>query len=111
MHTQNRWMIGAFLALLASGAAAADGRIGFSGAVVEPTCSVDANQPGADAPAQVHRSCGQSASDAARSYSRSVQTLDAGTAAGNPLLGYFASYAPQGANGNPDARVVVRTYD
>lgn len=100
----------------ASSAYAATGRIAFSGAVVEPTCSTEGVASDAatmatttDRLAPVHSSCGRTASDLGRTYSHTVVTLDATTVASDRLLGYFASYA--NVEGGPHAELVVRTYD
>ena len=112
MIGRNRWMFGLLIALAAQGAWAESGRINFAGAVVEPTCAIDTSQM-ANAVAQtpIHRTCGQSAADAGRSYSRTVTTLDAAAVANNQLLAYFASYASAKGDGKPATDLVVRTYD
>jgi hypothetical protein len=110
MRNRYRWSIGLVLTLAMSGAWAEGGRIEFYGAVVEPTCPADlaalASAPaqgGADAS---RHTCGRTAADPGRSFSRRVMPLDVATAANDRLLGYFASYAAGG-----DARLVVRTYE
>lgn len=106
------------LAMLASmsSANAATGRIVFSGAVVEPTCStenasdhmasrlqtVDGLVPG-------RSTCGQTPTDPGRSYSHTVVSLDAATIASDRLLEYFAGYA--NVEGEARAKLVVRTYE
>lgn len=111
MRKQNRWMIGALIALAASSAVAADGHVSFSGAVVEPTCSVDTAAISTASQAMALRSCGQSVSSSGVHYQRSVETLDSVMASSDRLLGYFASYAPLNANGEAGAKLVVRTYE
>lgn len=90
---------------------AAQGEISFSGAVVAPTCAIDtAPAPGSPIQASdAHRRCGASAADAGSSYSRTDVMLGDAVVTGDPLLGYFSSYAP--ADGAKAAKVVVRTYD
>lgn len=106
------------LAMLASmpSANAATGRIVFSGAVVEPTCStenasdqmasrlqtVDGLVPG-------RSTCGQTPTDPGRSYSHTVVSLDAASIASDRLLEYFAGYA--NVEGGAQAKLVVRTYE
>jgi len=102
-------LLGTALLVGGGSARAAEGRIGFSGAVVEPTCGVDMSQPrdmqaGTDA---THQSCGAVAGNSGRSYARRVVDATGPALASDPLLGYFASYAPAGA----PPRVVVQTYD
>ncbi|MEW9622746.1 hypothetical protein [Rhodanobacter geophilus] len=118
MRARYRWMVGSLVALAMSSAWAGGGRIEFSGAVLEPTCATDAIPVGPASPlspqaaqAPRHLACGQTATDAGRTYSRTVQTIDATSAANERLLGYFASYAPAGPDGKPVAGLIVRTYD
>jgi len=103
-----------------SGANAETGRIVFSGAVVEPTCSVDDARIGAMALPQpghglvpARFACGTSnaAAGAARSYSLAVVSLDATTIAHNRLLDYFASYANARGVAQPNAKLVIQTFD
>jgi hypothetical protein len=98
----------------ASNARAATGRIMFSGAVVEPTCSTEgihadtAGMLPSAAPGRLI--CGKTPTDPGRSYSRTVVSLDAAIVATDRLLGYFAGYAnADGVDGQ--AKLVVRTYD
>lgn len=98
-----------------SSANAATGRIAFSGAVVEATCSTDDvrvetaswSRP-VDGLAPGRLTCGQTPTDPGRSYSRTVVSLDAATIANNRLLDYFAGYA--NADG-AKAALVVRIYE
>ena len=109
---------GMALALLAafSVAKATNGRISFSGAVVEPTCAIAdghlaniVRAPGSDAP---HRLvCGQTATDPGRPYSRVVMDLDAARAADDRLLGYMLRRATPAEAGGAPLKLVVRTYD
>ena len=113
MIGRNRWIFGLLMALVVQGAWAEGGRINFTGVVLEPTCAINSSQTASQAigQASVHRSCGQGAADAGRSYSRTVTTLDAAAIANDQLLGYFASYAPVGPDGKAASGVIVRTYD
>ena len=119
MNGRCRWMVGSLVALAMSSAwAGSGGRISFSGAVLEPTCAADTVpvDPAGPLPLQAAQAprrlvCGQTAADAGRSYSRSVQTIDAASAANERLLGYLASYAPVGPDGKPATGLIVRTYE
>lgn len=98
----------------ASGAWAANGRIVFSGAVVEPTCAIaqaDSLVPEAASPAAQHLACGGTAADAGRSYTRQVIDLATANRGQDRLLDYFVSYAPRDADGAAAAKLVVHTYD
>ena len=91
----------------AGSARAAEGRIAFSGAVVEPTCAVDTSQLPELArvgSTSIRRACGATAHTPGSTYMRHTVDVSAPVQATDPLLGYFASYAPAG-------RVVVQTYD
>jgi hypothetical protein len=109
------WVAGLVtLALSTPAASANDGRIVFSGAVVEPTCSghdaraVRATVEERDVAAGPQRwTCG---SPVATTYSQAVIPVDAVMQAGDPLLAYFAGYAGHLLPATP-ARVVVRTYE
>ncbi|MBD8879873.1 hypothetical protein IHE49_05215 [Rhodanobacter sp. 7MK24] len=109
-------MLGSLIALAMPAAWAQGGHINFVGMVLEPTCAGDAiradslsTQSGETA--SRHLACGQSAVDAGRTYSRTVQRIDAASVANDRLLGYLASYAPTAGDGKPAVDVVVRTYD
>jgi hypothetical protein len=95
-------------------ARAATGRIVFSGAVVEPTCSTAELGPvmhvAAGAAAQ-RLVCGRTATDVGRTYTREVIDLATANRNHGHLLDYFASYAPRAADGDAAAKVVVHTYD
>lgn len=98
-----------------NGHAAASGRISFSGAVVEPTCAVDALRltavvDGPSVPAQ-RLACGRTATDAGRAYSRVVVHQAPADLAHDRLLVYFASYAHSGRDGEATVKVVVNTYE
>ncbi len=90
---------------------AASGRISFSGAVVESTCAVNASRLAAAAhgpatPAQ-RLTCGQTAADAGRSYTRSVVNVDAALVADDRLLAYVAG----GTASAQTVRMVTHTYE
>ena len=102
-------------ALLASAgsACAAEGHIGFSGAVVEPTCAVD--NPGTEANVRQgagasRQTCGATSSDPGRAYARTVTLLDEAVAGRDPLLSYFTRNA-LAQSGGARPRLIVRTYD
>lgn len=109
-------LAGCALAMLfvTSPANAANDRIVFSGAVVEPTCSTGLESVvHADtdaAPVTQRLDCGRTAVDAGRTYSREVLDLTMASRYHDRLLDYFASYAPL-VTGGDAAKVVVRTYD
>ncbi|MGN6738866.1 hypothetical protein [Dyella sp.] len=92
----------------ASGSArAADGRIAFSGAVLEPTCAVDTSRLPESAPPEsptIRHGCGATADASGSTYVRNTVNVSTRERATDPLLGYFASYAPA-------SQVVVQTYD
>lgn len=119
MKGRYRWMVGSLVALAMSGAWAGGGQIGFTGAIVEPTCPIDAAQVDLASTvvlpqavrASRHLDCGRTATDSGRTYSRTVQPIDATSIAGDRLLGYLASYAPAGSDGKLATRLIVRTYD
>lgn len=105
-----KWLAGcAFLGacLGVSPVHAATGRIAFSGAVVESTCTTEAAPVVAAANAAERHSCRHAASDPGPSYSRVISKLGTAGLARDPLLAYFASYAVPAAVGT----VIVRTYD
>lgn len=98
----------------AGSACAAEGHIGFSGAVVEPTCMVD--NPGAEMDARrgegsSRQTCGATSSDPGRAYTRTVTLLDEAIAGRDPLLSYFTRNAAPAQSGGAQPRLVVRTYD
>lgn len=96
-----------------SSAYAAGGRVVFSGAVVEPTCpaagldEVGAYSRAGAAPQRM--SCGNTATDPGRPYSRVVVDLATANRNHDRLLDYFAGYATTG--GEAAAKVVIHTYD
>lgn len=108
------WLTGCAMVMLVGlpTARAATGRIVFSGAVVEPTCSTEefgsVTRVATGAVTQ-RLVCGRTATDAGRTYTREVIELAAANRGHNRLLDYFASYAPR--TGDAAAKVVVHTYD
>ena len=93
----------------AGGVRAGEGRISFSGAVVEPTCAIDTSAFAAPVGAAATRhACGATADVQGSRYASRVVAVSGAALATDPLLGYFASYAPAGAAAT---RVVVQTYD
>ena len=98
-----------------STARAATGRVVFSGAVVEPTCSGEgvpvSSVPQSFAGAITRRSCGRTVTDPGRSHSREVTRLAVADLEHDRLLAYFASYARLGDGDEATVQVVVNTYD
>lgn len=99
-----------------STAQAASGRIVFSGAVVESTCSTEGSPIGSGSHADIasvqgRMNCGRTATDPGRSYSRTVISLADADLAHDRLLGYFASYARVTEDGKATAKILVHTYD
>jgi len=95
---------------------AATGRIAFSGAVVEPTCTsegepIKVTTPAFAASASARHSCGRTTTDPGRSYSQQVTRLAPADLAHDRLLAYFASYAGAGDNDGANVKVVINTYD
>ena len=110
------WLAGCAMVTLVgvSTARAATGRIVFSGAVVEPTCStteLGSVMHDATGSAAQHLACGRTATDAGRTYTREVIDLATANRSHDRLLDYFVSYAPRTADGDAAAKVVVHTYD
>ncbi|MEW5834695.1 MAG: hypothetical protein AB1832_06490 [Pseudomonadota bacterium] len=110
-------LVVAALALAAGSnpACAGGGTIRFSGAVVEPTCSVVATDAapvtgaGTAKAGQDHMFCGRTSADSGRGYTRNVLELNARAVATNRLLSYYAGYADGAGDGR--VKLVVRTYD
>lgn len=98
-------------------AQAATGRISFSGAVVEPTCSTVDVQISAKSAARVkpdatrQLSCGATATNPGRAYSSSVITIDSAMIGNDPLLAHLANYAPAFRSADRSARLVINTYE
>lgn len=111
MRTSSRWLIGSALALVACGAWANGARIVFHGAVVEPTCAVNAAAlPTANAN-PTRQVCGQTATAIGTRYASRTVTVDAVTAANDRLLAYFANNQLTASADPAPAKLVVRTYD
>ena len=94
---------------------AATGRIAFSGAVVEPTCTseggpIEVTTPAFAGSASAHLSCGRTTTDPGRSYSQQITRLAPADLEHDRLLAYFASYAGAGDDG-ANVKVVIKTYD
>ena len=115
-------LAGCALAMLfgASNAKAASGRIMFSGAVVEPTCSVsDARIDATASPQSNHGSaprrfaCGSTdtAADAGRAYALTEVSLDAVVTAHDRLLDYFAGYLNAAGISGAEAKLVTQTFE
>lgn len=113
MRTSSRWLIGSALALVACGAWANGARIVFSGAVVAPTCAVNAATPAAaNVSAMATRQvCGQTATAIGTRYASRTVTIDAATAANDRLLAYFANNQLTASADPTPARLIVRTYE
>lgn len=115
MRARCRWLFASVFALVVPGAWAAGGRIVFTGAVVEPTCAVDATLVGANlvdaATPATHHACGRTATAAGTSYSSQTVTVDPAVVANDRLLAYFAHNAPVADAGHVVARLIIRTYD
>ena len=95
---------------------AATGRIAFSGAIVEPTCSRESVAIGPvlsspDGSVTARLSCGRTAVDPGRVYSRKVTHPTATNLEHDSLLAYFASYANPSGGGETKVKVIVNTYD
>ena len=116
----NCTLVGCVLAmsLMAQSAKAADGRVMFSGAIVEPTCRVDPRNPdmarqlAAKAGASDRVACaGASGVTAAvpQVYTLTVAQLSTDTP--DHLLRYFAGYVKTGSTDMAAARMVTQTYD
>ena len=115
-------LAGCALAMIfgASSAKAASGRIVFSGAVVEPTCSVsDARIDATASPQSSHGSaprrfaCGSAdtPADAGRAYALTEVSLDAAVTAHDRLLNYFAGYLNAAGIGGAEAKLVTQTFE
>lgn len=95
---------------------AATGRIVFSGAVVEPTCPSEnvvnrSVPPPLDASVTARLSCGRTATDPGRTYSRKVTRATVESLEHDRLLAYLASYARPVDGGDTTVKVIVNTYD
>lgn len=113
------WLMGCLGAALfgTPSAQATDGQITFSGAVVEPTCSVSdarvitAAQQTVPGSISNRFACGttDTPADAGRTYALTEVSLEAATIGNDRVLAYFAGYL--NAAGVTDAKLVTRTYD
>lgn len=100
----------------ASSARAAEGRITFTGAVVESTCTSNSEGEGlrgaAFAASSRRLACGSAtdiATGSASSYVLAVAALNGPDSTGDRLLDYFVGYlSPLARN---EARLVTRTYE
>ncbi len=106
------------MSLVAMNAKASDGRVNFSGAIVEPTCQVDqrnldmAGLLAADAPVSTRIACAGDAgttSKAPQAYTLTVTPVS--TATPDRLLRYFAAYVAVGGADRMDVGMVTQTYD
>lgn len=100
----------------ASAAKAAEGRITFTGAVVEPTCTSSSEDEGLQGAAFAATSrrlaCGSAAEIAtgsASSYVLAVAALNGPGATGDRLLDYFVGYLSPVAR--TEAKLVTRSYE
>jgi type 1 fimbria pilin len=105
------------LLVAAFSATAATGRIAFSGAIAEPTCSAESTSSEATPLVQrpvfaPHRqTCGRTRDQPGCSYSNVVTRLDTANAGSDRLLAYFVGYANSGGAATTQATLVVRTYE
>jgi len=104
------------IALMMSNAHAADGRIGFSGAIVEPTCgafdgSVAVMMTGNGAQGRSFTCAGGLLATAAdpSAYRLSVMHLDEAATTGNLLLQYFVGY--HASADTAAVQMVTRVYE
>ncbi len=106
------------MSLMAQSAKAADGRIVFSGAVVEPTCRVDPQNPDITrqlapaARASERVACaGASGVTSAMPQAYTLTVAQLSTETPDHLLRYFAGYVETGSTDMAAARMVTQTYD
>lgn len=113
-------LVGCILAMsfVAQSAKATDGRVMFSGAIVEPTCQVDqlnpdiARQPVAEARASGRVACaGASGVTSAMPQAYTLTVAQLSTETPDRLLRYFAAYVKAGSTDVAAARLVTQTYD
>lgn len=109
------------MALGTSTAWASDGRIGFAGAIVAPTCSASDAHIGAlmsagqssQVAVSVQFSCrstGNVAPGEATTYSLSIARLDSITANHDRLLVYFVGYLNAADHGSAQPKVVTQIF-
>lgn len=113
-------LVGYVLAMsfIAQSARAADGRVMFSGAIVESTCQVDplnpdiARQPAAEAGASARVACaGASGATSAMPQAYTLTVAQLSTETPDRLLRYFADYVKAGSTDMAAAHMVTQTYD
>jgi type 1 fimbria pilin len=99
------------LLLSVSTAKAAGGQIAFSGAVVEPTCSINDARVNAavSTPSSAACSRADTLADAGRIASLTATDLDVATADHDRLLTYFSGYL--GTANIADAKLVTQTFE
>jgi hypothetical protein len=99
---------------------ASGGRITFSGAIVEPTCSVSTAAIDAVASLRASRDATQSrfgcstaqrTVDSGRHYSLAVASLDVATINHDRVLEYFAGYVKAAGNSDAEAKLVTQTFE
>jgi len=98
------------LALCVPWAHADGGRIGFTGAVLEPTCSVGYQRIGiAESSGSQFYHCtertGATPGQAAQSYTLSVVSVSGTAIASDRLIGYYANYL------KAEPKLVTQTYE
>lgn len=113
-------LVGCVLAMsfIAQSAKAADGRVIFSGAIVEPTCRVDQLNPdimrqlAAEARASARVACaGASGATSGMPQAYTLTVARFSTETQDRLLRYFASYVKAGSTDMAAAHMVTQTYD
>jgi type 1 fimbria pilin len=106
------------MSLVTLSAKAADGRVIFSGAIVEPTCHVDqrsldmASLLAAEVPTASRVACAGASGPSAvapQAYTLTVSHLSTETP--DRLLRYFAGYVAAGSADRVDASLLTQTYD
>jgi hypothetical protein len=99
---------------------ASGGRITFTGAIVEPTCSVSAAnidaaamRPAKSGAAQHRFVCGaaRTTEDSAQLYSLTVVSLDAATINHDRVLDYFAGYVKAAGNNEAVPKLVTQSFE
>lgn len=113
------WLMGCLGAALlgAPSVQAADGQITFSGAVVEPTCSLSdagvipaASQP-TPAPGSPRFACGSTGAPTGKggAFALTEVSLNPATIGDDRVLAYFANYLS--AAGMAEAKLVTQTFE
>jgi hypothetical protein len=99
---------------------ASGGRITFTGAIVEPTCSVSTAAIDAVASMRASRdatqsrfecSAAQRTVDSGQHYSLTVASLDVATINHDRVLEYFVGYVKAAGNSDAEAKLVTQTYE